>query len=147
MKCSHNDSPPSDFRLYPSGAFRLRTQDWLKQAQTHYDSMIYLYDGRRYSMAVYCAHQTLEMIIKAAIVEYGNVTPPKIHKLDELARQTTLIITPEWYEDLAEITRHFWRVRYPDFQQYIYTSKEKVAPTIEKTKEVYQWILAQLNQQ
>jgi HEPN domain-containing protein len=123
------------------------TKDWIKQAKSHFDHMEYLYDGRRYSMAVYCAHQTIEMALKTAIVEYGNITPPKIHKLDELARQTTLSITSTLSEDLAEITRHFWRVRYPDFQQYIYTSKEKIAPTIEKTKEVYQWILAQLNRQ
>lgn len=123
------------------------TNVWLNIAKNHFNDMLFLYDGRRYSMSVYCAHQALEMILKAAIVEKVNQTPPKIHKLDELAKQTTLPMVDTWYEDLAEITRHFWRVRYPDFQQYVYTSKEKVAPTIEKTKEVYQWILTQLNQQ
>lgn len=123
------------------------TEVWLELAKNHYDDALYLYDGRRYSMAVYCCHQALEMILKAAIVENANEAPPKIHKLDELAKQTKLSISTEWLEDLAEITRHFWRVRYPDFQQYVYTSKEKVLPTIEKTKEVYVWILTQLNQQ
>ena len=120
---------------------------WLAQAKEHFADMQYLYEGRRYSMAVYCAHQTLEKLIKAAIVEKTSVLPPKLHKLDQLAKQSTLSFPDTWYEDLAEITRHFWRVRYPDFQHYVYTSQEKVLPTIEKTKEVYLWILQQLSQQ
>ena len=119
---------------------------WLDQAKEHFDDMEYLYNGSRYSMAVYCAHQALEKILKAAIVELTNTVPPKMHKLDELAKLSTLTIPQPWYENLAEITRHFWRVRYPDFQTYTYTSKTKIKPTIDKTKEVYSWIFKQLNQ-
>lgn len=121
------------------------TKNWLDQAKEHYEDMEYLYSGSRYSMAVYCAHQSLEKILKAAVVELAEIVPPKMHKLDELARLSTLSLEKSWFEDLAEITRHFWRVRYPDFQKYTYTSKDKIKPTIEKTKEVYQWILIQLN--
>jgi HEPN domain-containing protein len=121
------------------------TKTWLDLAKDHFEDMQYLYEGRRYSMAVYCAHQALEMILKAAIVEFTSKVPPKIHKLDELARETSLDISNDWYEDLAEITRHFLRVRYPDFQQYTYTSKEKIQPTIDKTKLIYLWITSKLN--
>lgn len=121
-------------------------KSWLAQAQEHFDDALYLYNGSRYSMAVYCCHQALEKILKACIVEFTNTAAPKIHNLDALAKQSTLLFSPTWLEDLAEITRHFWRVRYPDFQTYTYTSKEKITPTIEKTKEVYSWILQQLNQ-
>jgi len=75
------------------------TKNWLDQAKEHFDDMEYLYNGSRYSMAVYCAHQALEK-----------------------------------------------KVRYPDFQTYTYTSKAKIKPTIDKTKEVYSWIFKQLNQ-
>lgn len=122
------------------------TKNWLDQAKEHFDDMEYLYNGSRYSMAVYCAHQTLEKILKAAIVELTNTVPPKMHKLDELAKLSSLKMPKIWYESLAEITRHFWRVRYPDFQAFTYTSKAKIKPTIDKTKEVYLWILKQLNQ-
>lgn len=119
---------------------------WFDQAKEQYDDMLYLYEGRRYSLSVYCAHQSLEKLLKASIVEFGNIPAPKIHKLDELALQSTLAISEEWLEDLAEITRHFWRVRYPDFQTYTYTSKESVSPTIEKTKELFLWISKQFSQ-
>ncbi|MBI5620683.1 HEPN domain-containing protein [Candidatus Gottesmanbacteria bacterium] len=119
---------------------------WVTQAKEHYDDAHYLYDGSRYSMAVYCCHQALEKILKACLVQFKNVLPPKIHKLDTLAQQTKLDMPSEWIADLAEITRHYWRVRYPDFRQYVYTSKDAVDPTMNKTKEIYLWILTRLNQ-
>lgn len=123
------------------------TSTWLIQAKEHYDDAQYLYDGSRYSMAVYCAHQALEKILKACLVEYRDMVPPKIHKLDVLAQQSELDISVQWLEDLAEITRHFWRVRYPDFRRYVYISKESIDPTMNQMKEIYSWILTKLNQQ
>lgn len=84
--------------------------------------------------------------MKAAIVEFKKKAPPKMHKLDELARLSDLSIPKKWEEDLAEITRHFWRVRYPDFQAYTYTSKTKIAPTITIVQEIYLWIFKQFDQ-
>lgn len=123
-----------------TGHMKEETNVWLSQAKEHYDDALYLFGGSRYSMAVYCCHQSLEKILKACIVEYKSIVPPKIHNLDTLARQAGLDLSSEKLEDLAEITRHFWRVRYPDFRKYIYTTKEKAEPTINKTKELYLWI-------
>ena len=120
------------------------TKSWLDQAKEHYQDALYLFEGSRYSMSVYCAHQTLEKLIKAVIVECTNQVPPKSHKLDTLASLSTLKFDSVTLEDLAEITRHFWRVRYPDFQRYVYTTKDKAEPTINKMKEIYSWILKQL---
>ena len=116
------------------------TQPWLLQAEEHYQDAFYLYEGSRYSLAVYSCHQALEKILKAAVVEFANQLPPKSHNLDALAKESSLEFPPGWHEDLAEITRHFWRVRYPDFQKYVYTSKEKAEPTVSKTREIYLWI-------
>lgn len=122
------------------------TRVWITQAKEHFDDAQYLYDGSRYSMAVYCCHQALEKILKAYLVEFKQTLPPKIHKLDILAQQAELDISSEWIADLAEITRHYWRVRYPDFRKYVYTSKIAVDPTMTKTKEIYLWISTKLNQ-
>lgn len=122
------------------------TKNWLQIAKEHYDNALFLYEGSRYSLAVYCCHQALEAILKAAIVEFVNIVPPKNHNLDALARATQLDFPSSWLEELAEITRHYWRVRYPDFRRYVYKDKEKVKPTVDKTKEVYTWILSKLNQ-
>lgn len=44
---------------------------WFSQAEEHFADMILLYKNRRYSLTVYCAHQALEMILKAAIVAFA----------------------------------------------------------------------------
>ena len=116
------------------------TQPWLLQAEEHYQDVLYLYEGSRYSLAVYSCHQALEKILKAAIVEFTGKLPSKSHNLDALAREAALTLPEEWYTDLAEITRHFWHVRFPDFQKYVYTTKEKAEPTVSKTRELYLWI-------
>jgi len=117
---------------------------WIEQAEDSLKDAEFLYSGSRYSMAVYCCHQALEKLLKGCIIQFANQLPPKSHNLDALARQTTLKFPENWLEDLAEITRHFWRVRYPDFQKYAYTSKELVEPTYSKTQEVFTWIKQQL---
>lgn len=122
------------------------TKLWLEQAKEHHEDALYLYDGSRYSASVYSCHQALEKILKACIVEFKEKLPPKLHQLDRLAIEAGLDLPDGWNEDLAEITRHFWRVRYPDFRRFVYATKEKVKPTLEKTKEVFSWVLKKLSQ-
>ena len=117
------------------------TELWLAQAEEHRKDAEYCIKGSRYSLSLYSYHQALEKILKAAIVEFAGEIPPKSHKLDDLLKRSTL--TPEedsWYEDLAEITRHYWRARYPDYRQFIYTSKNKVEPTITQFESIYPWV-------
>lgn len=114
---------------------------WFLQAEEHFDNMEFLYKNSRYSLSVYCAHQALEMILKAAIVEFVSQVPPKSHNLDHLLELTTLPpVTNNWYEELAVVTKHYWRVRYPDYRKSVYTSKEKVTPTITLTREIFLWV-------
>lgn len=122
------------------------TKTWLKQAEEHYADAVYLYEGSRYSASVFFCHQALEKILKACVVEFADKVPPKIHQLDKIANEAKLKIPQDWLEDLAEITRHFWKVRYPDFRKYVYTNKQVANPTLQRTEEIYQWILKQLNQ-
>ncbi len=122
------------------------TRNWILQAEEHFTDAEYMYAGSRYSMCVYCYHQSLEKILKAAIVERVDKLPSKIHNLDQLARETGLKFNEQDFEDLAEITRHFWRVRYPDFQKYMYTNKESVEPTVVNSRKIYLWVSQQLKQ-
>lgn len=119
---------------------------WFKQAEEHFKDAIYLYEGKRYGACVFFCHQALEKILKACVVEFANKIPRKIHQLDSVVKEAGLELPKNWAEDLAEITRHFWRVRYPDFRKYVYTKKVSAQPTVEKTKEIYQWTLNKLNQ-
>ena len=118
---------------------------WYEQGMEHWQDAQYLFQGSRYAMSVYCCHQALEKLLKACLVELADTLPPKSHNLDLLARQAGLDMSEEWLADLAEITRHFWRVRYPDYQQHVYTTREHVEPTYTKTQELVSWITTRLN--
>ncbi|MEI6243389.1 MAG: HEPN domain-containing protein, partial [Chlamydiota bacterium] len=117
----------------------------LEQAKEHWKDTNWLLEGRRYSACLHSCHQTLEKLLKAAIVEFKDKIPPKGHQLESLARETSLKMPLEWHEELAEITRHFWRVRYPDMRRAVYTKREKVMPTYEKTREIYLWLLKKIS--
>lgn len=121
------------------------TKLWLQQTKEHWEDANWLLEGRRYSACLYYCHQTLEKVLKGAILERKNIIPPKGHKLEILALKSGLPLSDVWVENLAEITRHFWRVRYPDYQQAVYTNKEKIMPVFMQTKEIYVWILKNLS--
>ena len=123
------------------------TKLWFKQAEENYKDALYFYKGGRYSACVFFCHQALEKILKACVVELVGKTPSKIHKLDIITKEAKLDLSESWITSLAEITRHFWKVRYPDFRRCVYTNKKSAKPTLEKTKEIYSWILNKLNQQ
>lgn len=125
---------------------KVEAQNWILQAKEHFEDAEYMYAGHRYSMCVYCYHQSLEKVLKAVIIEHTDKLPSKIHNLDQLARETGLKFSEINLEDLAEITRHFWKARYPDFQKYMYTSKESVESTVINSRKIYLWVLHQLEQ-
>lgn len=82
------------------------TKKWLLLAEEHFSNMQFLLENSKYSLSLYCAHQALEMILKALIVELVNKVPSKSHNLDFLLRDSQLQPESEqWFEDLAEITR------------------------------------------
>lgn len=120
------------------------TKLWFEQAEENISDAMYLYKGSRYSATVYFCHQALEKILKACIIEFKNKIPPKIHQLDKLAHDTSLKFSKESLEKLAETTRHFWRIRYPDFRAFVYTDKKIVDPTYQFTLKIYQWIKKKL---
>jgi len=120
---------------------------WYEQAEEHIKDAEFCLGGARYGLALYCYHQALEKMLKAAIVEFANKIPPKSHQLDFLLKETQLpVVTIQWFEELATITQHFWRVRYPDIRlTNAYSSKEKINTIVRSFEEVYLWVKNKLN--
>ena len=115
---------------------------WYEQGEEHIKDAEYCLNGARYGLSLYCYHQALEKILKAAIVEFTNKIPPKSHQLDYLLKETKLTVDNiHWFEELAKITQHFWRVRYPDIRlTKAYSSKEKIEMIVKSFEEVYLWV-------
>lgn len=118
------------------------SQTWYEQAEEHRKDAQFCLRGARYGLSLYCYHQALEKILKAAIVEFAHKIPPKSHQLDFLIKETTLEArNPAWFEELAKITQHFWRIRYPDIRlTKTYSSEKKIRQIVKNFEEIYLWV-------
>ena len=114
------------------------TNVWLKIAKEDYDTAFYLYDGARYPQALYFLCQSLEKLLKAILVESSEKTPQKTHRLENIAVEIDTNFDKSLLLDLEEFSKHYGRVRYPDFSQEMYSTKIKVSPMFDKGKELYE---------
>lgn len=108
-------------------------------ADSDYDTGLYLFKGARHPQAVYFICQSVEKLLKAAIIEFAERAPLKIHRLENLAKESKIKFSQKQLKVLTELSKHYSRVRYPDISQTSYNTKVKVMPIMESGKELYQW--------
>ncbi|MDA1061072.1 MAG: HEPN domain-containing protein [bacterium] len=120
------------------------TNTWLKTAEADYDTASYLFEGARYPHAIYFLCQAIEKLLKAAQVEFTDLTPKKIHRLENLAHDSTLEFSDDQYDILTDLSKIYSKIRYPDIAQVSYNTKDKVNSLFESGKELRQWILGKL---
>ena len=121
------------------------TKQWLKIAEGDYDVSQYGFKMARYPQALYLLCQAIEKALKGAQIELADQVPKKTHNLKNIGTQTGLPFSKAQYQVLKNLTKHYTRVRYPDYSKASYNTKAKVEPIFIQGKEVYQWILARLN--
>jgi HEPN domain-containing protein len=94
---------------------------WKATAADDWKRVNLLFKNRDYIFALFCAHLTLEKLIKAHWVKdnVGNF-PPKIHNLNKLAAQTKLSLTDEELIFCADMNKFQIEGRYPDYVSDIY---------------------------
>lgn len=118
-------------------------KQWLDQGEKNFDSAEYMWKGHRYSFTCFLCQQTLEAILKAAIIELAGKRHPKIHDLGILYKRSTLPIREDYRITLEKITPHYWEVRYPDMVRHKY-NRALAEKTLKQTKEVYSWLKKQI---
>lgn len=123
------------------------TKKWSDIADSDYDTSQYLFKGARHPQAVYFLCQSLEKLLKAALVEFADKPPQKTHRLENIAKDSTLGFSGDQYDRLTELSKHYSRVRYPDISRTSYNTKAKVKPIMEIGEELYQWLKNQFPNQ
>ncbi len=123
---------------------KVEAKQWFEIAQSDFDSSLYLLEGGRYPQAVYMLCQSIEKLLKAALVEIANTPPKKIHRLENIASDTGIEFSTEQYDLLTDLSKHYSRVRYPDISRVSYNSKEKVISIMNHGKEMFLWIKERL---
>lgn len=116
------------------------TTRWLQLAQEDYENMELLWEKHRYGLAVFCAQQSVEKILKAYIVEINNKRPLKTHRIEDLLKQADLDKTEINGPVVEELSKAYIRVRYPDLNKQYYRTRNKVEPLVVMTRRIYLWV-------
>ena len=113
---------------------------WLEKAKESMDDAIYSLKSHRYGLTAFCCQQALEKIFKAAGVKLKNKRPRKIHDLLPLLTDSGLEPQEKYITEIAKISKFYFLVRYPDINRKFFATAAIAKTTLEKTKEIYQWV-------
>ena len=119
---------------------------WLTKARESLDDAIASLSNHRYGLTAFCCQQSLEKLLKAAIIKLKNQRPRKIHDLLPLLRESGLKITEEKVTEITKISKFYFLVRYPDLNKKFFATPKVAQATLEKTKEIFSWIEKKLTE-
>ncbi len=100
-----------------------------------------------YQLAVLHCHQAIEKILKTIIVARGE-GPKKIHNLLAVASASKIEFPDNFLHYIEELNPHYQTSRYPDipFKGLILKYNKEISNYhLEKTKELFLWIIKKYN--
>ena len=93
---------------------------WQKTAEHDYDTMIYLFKGKRYSESLFFGHIILEKILKGLVVRETKEQAPYIHDLVRLQEIAKVELPKEEVKFLNKVNDFNIRARYPEYKLHFY---------------------------
>ncbi len=112
---------------------------WKKTAAHDYESMVTLYQQKRYSDSLFFGHIVLEKILKALVVQKTKQHSPYGHDLLKLQELAMLELSKEEIDFLDEMNAYNTRTRYPDYKLNIYKlcTREFTKTRLDKAMKLY----------
>ena len=105
---------------------------WCDTAKDDWESIGFLFDGKKYVQALFFVHLALEKILKAHWVKNNeNNFPPKTHNLIYLYENAGVILSEEDTDFLQMMNTYQIEGRYPD-----YLTQLNRGTSIEQTEEI-----------
>jgi len=120
------------------------TKFWLDSSEEDFETMITLFENKRYSWSLFIGHLMIEKLLKSLYVKLKNDYPPYIHNLLRLAEKCNLELNDEQRFILTTVTAFNINARYDDYKlsfQKICTP-EFTTIWIEQLKDQRLWIKA-----
>ena len=119
---------------------------WIESSDEDYETMMILFESKRYTWSLFIGHLMIEKLLKAYYVSEKEKHPPFIHNLLRLAELSGLTISENQKIDLATITAFNINARYDNYKK---SFQNKCTPEftglwIEKIKKLRQWIRQQI---
>jgi len=115
---------------------------WTEGSKDDFDTMVAMYESKRYNWSLFIGHLMLEKLLKAYFVKVKSDYPPLIHNLLRLAEKSEVELTDYQKKNLLTITAFNINARYDDYKN---SFKLRCTPGytnewIEKLKEMRIWI-------
>ncbi len=115
---------------------------WIAGSDDDYETMIAMFDSKRFSWSLFIGHLMIEKLLKAYYVKIKSDYPPFIHNLLRLAEKAELSLTDDLKMQLITITAFNINARYDDYKMSFkkQCTNEFTAEWIDKLKELRPWI-------
>ncbi|MGD9994947.1 MAG: HEPN domain-containing protein [Salinivirgaceae bacterium] len=115
---------------------------WSDSSDEDFDTMITMYESKKFNWALFVGHLMIEKLLKALYVKINNDYPPFIHNLLRLAEKCDLELTDDQRLFLVTVTAFNINTRYDDYKM---SFQQKCTPEftttwIENLKINRQWI-------
>lgn len=119
---------------------------WIVNSDDDFDTMIALFNAKRYSWSLFLGHLVIEKLLKAYFVEVNLDYPPYVHNLLRLAKESKMDITYDLKYKLTTISAFNINARYDDYKN---SFQKKCTPGftldwVNKIKELRAWIKEQI---
>jgi len=89
---------------------------WIESSDEDFETMMVLYESKKYSWALFVGHLMIEKLLKALFVKENGEHPPMIHNLLRLAEKDNLSLTKDQEIEFATITAFNITTRYDDYK-------------------------------
>jgi HEPN domain-containing protein len=115
---------------------------WIESSDDDFDTMIAMFETRRYSWSMFIGHLMIEKLLKALFVKVNSEYPPYIHNLLRLAEKCNLDLSEEQRFFFATVTAFNINARYDDYKMSFQKTctPEFSSNWIEKLKTYRLWI-------
>lgn len=116
---------------------------WIDGSDDDFETMIAMYESKRFSWSLFIGHLMIEKLLKALYVKVKSDYPPLIHNLLRLAEKADLELTDDKKEQLVTITAFNINARYDDYKTSFKNlcTADFTISWIEKLKELRLWII------
>lgn len=115
---------------------------WTDGSNDDFDTMIAMYESKRYNWALFIGHLMIEKLLKAYFVKEKSDYPPFIHNLLRLAEKSGMKLTDDKKEEFITITAFNINARYDDYKMSFKRrcTHDFTTEWIDKLKELRQWM-------
>ncbi|MEA2105989.1 MAG: HEPN domain-containing protein [Bacteroidota bacterium] len=115
---------------------------WITGSDDDYETMIAMFDSKRFSWTLFIGHLMIEKLLKAYYVKVKSDYPPFIHNLLRLAEKAEMSLTDDIKKQLVTITAFNINARYDDYKMSFKKkcTTEFTEEWIDKLKELRTWM-------